>query len=187
MSFDELFQQYQMMTQYKILMSFKGVFAQPTLVEMGNTIRNTVGSDGAVSTMVMKKIFAIFIELSQNILHYSAEKEIDLDGKEGGVGILIISDNGDRYCVSSGNLILTQNAAQMQERCQRVASMNREELRAYYNEQRKRDRSPDSKGAGLGFIDMARKSDYPLEFKIQRFDDKHSFFMLSSYIAKGQQ
>jgi hypothetical protein len=186
MNFDELFSQYRAMTDHKILMSFKGVFAQPALVEMGNSIRNTVGSD-AVGTVVMKKIFAIFIELSQNILFYSAEKEVDLDGREGGVGILVVSDNGDRYCVSSGNLMLNQNVDRMRERCEKVASMNKEELRAYYNEQRKRDRPADSKGAGLGFIDMARKSDYSLQFAITPFDEQHSFFMISSYISKGQQ
>jgi hypothetical protein len=167
-------------------MSFKGVFAQPALVELGNSLRNTVGSD-VVGAAVMRKIFAIFIELSQNILHYSAEKETDLDGKEGGVGILIVSDLGDRYCISSGNLMLNQNVSKMRERCERVSAMDKEELKAYYQEQRKKDRPADSKGAGLGFIDMARKSDYRLEFDIQQFDDNYSFFMLSSYISKGQQ
>jgi hypothetical protein len=185
MGFDELFTHYQQMTQHKILMSFKGVFAQPALVEMGNTIRSSFTSE-QVSAIVMKKIFAIFIELSQNILHYSAEREIDMDGKESGVGILIVSDDGIRFCVSSGNLMLNENVIKIREKCDRVLAMNKDELKAAYTEQRRRGRPEDSKGAGLGFIDMARKSDFPLQYEIRPFNEKYSFFMLSSYIAKGQ-
>ncbi len=186
MTFEHLFLQYQQMTQFKILMSFKGVFAQPALVEMGNTIRNSLGNESVKAT-VMKKIFAIFIELSQNILHYSAEKELDLDGRESGVGLLIVSDNGDRYCVSSGNLISNDDVERIGGQCQAVIDASRDDLKEMYNRRRKGERPAESKGAGLGLIDMARKSDYPLEYEIRPFNEKYSFFMLSSYISKGSE
>lgn len=186
MTFDDFFIQYQQMTRFKILLSFKGVFSQPALVEMGNTIRNTLNTDSVISNIVMKKVFAIFIELSQNILHYSAETELDLSGKEQGVGILIVFDREDRFCITSGNLIPNDSVERIRERCELVSNLSKDELKDLYNKQRKSERPTDSKGAGLGFIDMARKSDFPLEYEIRPYNEKFSFFMLSSYISKGQ-
>lgn len=186
MNFQDLFLQYRQMTDHRILMSFKGVFAQPAIVEMASALRGKVASR-TNQTMVMKRIFAIFVEMSQNILFYSAEKEADEEGKENGVGILVVSEHDDRYCVSSGNLMFNANVEKIRSRCEIVSKMNKEELKAYYSEQRKLPRSSDSKGAGLGLIDMARKSEYPIEFSFIPFNDETSFYMLSVYISKGQE
>jgi len=56
--------------------------------------------------------------------------------------------------------------------------MDKDELKIYYKERRRADREGDSKGAGIGFIEMARKSSQPLEFSFQKIDDKHSFFTI---------
>jgi Family of unknown function (DUF6272) len=186
MSFPDLYQQYRQMTDHRILMSFKGVFAQPAIVEMASALRGKVASR-TNQTMVMKRVFAIFVELSQNILFYSAEKEKDEEGKENGVGILIVNEMDDRYCVSSGNLMHTTNVERMRTKCDTVSSMTKEELKVYYNEQRKLPRSSESKGAGLGLIDIARKSEYAIEYGFTPFNDEYSFYMLSVYISKGQE
>lgn len=186
MDFPNLYQQYRQMTDNRILMSFKGVFAQPAIVEMATALRGKVAAR-TNQTMVMKRIFAIFVEMSQNILFYSAEKEVDEEGKESGVGILIVSEMDDRYCVSSGNLMLNGTVARIRERCETVSRMNKDELKVYYNEQRRLPRHAESKGAGLGLIDMARKSEFPIEFEFLPFNDETSFYMLSVYISKGQE
>lgn len=186
MNFQDLYQQYRQMSDHRILMSFKGVFAQPAIVEMASALRSKVASR-TNQTMVMKRIFAIFVEMSQNILFYSAEKEVDEEGKESGVGILVVSELDDRYCVSSGNLMLNENVEKIKGRCEIVSRLNKEELKNYYSEQRKLPRSADSKGAGLGLIDMARKSEYPIEYEFLPFNDESSFYMLSVYISKGQE
>ncbi|MCZ6898904.1 MAG: DUF6272 family protein, partial [Bacteroidetes bacterium] len=39
-------------------------------------------------------------------------------------------------------------------------------------------------GAGLGFVDMARKSGHKLEFGFETMNDEFSFFSLKSVISK---
>ena len=39
-------------------------------------------------------------------------------------------------------------------------------------------------GAGLGFIDISRKTGSKLEYKFESMDEKRSFFILKTYIAK---
>jgi hypothetical protein len=40
-------------------------------------------------------------------------------------------------------------------------------------------------GAGLGFIDIARKTGNPLEYHFEPIDEKNSFFLLKTSINKN--
>jgi hypothetical protein len=56
--------------------------------------------------------------------------------------------------------------------------MSRDELKVYYKECRKKKKTDSVKGAGLGFIDMARKSSRPLDYSITPIDGENSFFTM---------
>ena len=43
----------------------------------------------------------------------------------------------------------------------------------------------DKGGAGLGFIDIARKTGSPLEYHFEPLDDKNSFFLLKTSISRN--
>jgi hypothetical protein len=187
-NFAELAQQYAQMSDRRIVMSFKGTFAQPIIVEIGNTIRNKIAPQQTESvparTLLMKKIFAVFIELSQNILFYSAEKEIDEYGKECGVGILVVSEQNTSYCVSSGNQILRADEERIVRRLNAVSNLSKDDMKTMYNEQRKLPRTAEGRGAGLGMLDIARRADLPIECASIPLSDQHSLLMISAYFIK---
>lgn len=168
-------------------MSFKGAFAQPIIVEIGQTLRSKIAMQPIESvserTLLMKKIFAVFVELAQNVMFYSAEQELDEYGKECGIGILVISENAETYCVSSGNQIALADEERIRTRCEAIRALSKDELKERYTEQRRSPRGG-SKGAGLGFLDIARRADLPLEYAITSLSQDRALFMLSAYIAK---
>lgn len=168
-------------------MSFKGAFAQPIIVEIGQTLRSKIAAQPVESiterTLLMKKIFAVFVELAQNVMFYSAEQELDEYGKECGVGILVISENAETYCVSSGNQIASADGERLSTLCESVRALSKEELKERYTEQRRLPRGSSS-GAGLGFLDVARRADLPLEYAITPLSGDRALFMLSAYFAK---
>lgn len=188
MNFEDLARQYNEMTEKKILMSFKGAFAQPIIVEIGQTLRSKIAAQPVESiterTLLMKKIFAVFVELAQNVMFYSAEQELDEYGKECGVGILVISENAETYCVSSGNQIASADGERLSTLCEAVRALSKEELKDRYTEQRRLPRGIKSNGAGLGFLDIARRADLPLEYAITPLPGDRALFMLSAYFAK---
>lgn len=187
MNFDDLARQYNEMTEKKILMSFKGAFAQPIIVEIGQTLRSKIAAQPVESiterTLLMKKIFAVFVELAQNVMFYSAEQELDEYGKECGVGILVISENAETYCVSSGNQIASADGERLSTLCESVRALSKEELKERYTEQRRLPRGSSS-GAGLGFLDVARRADLPLEYAVTPLPGDRALFMLSAYFVK---
>ncbi len=180
---EDVFQLYQSMSKRKIWLAFKGAISQDVLVELGTLLKNKSAFDRKV-----KKVFAIFVEMTQNILHYSAETETIAvgDGRAAGVGVVVVSETETDYSVSAGNMITNEQVEHLRSQCERIHGSDEVQLKQYYDERIKSHTLEGSKGAGLGLLDIARKSDYPLEYGIQNIDDQHSFFVMTARIAKGQ-
>lgn len=172
------------MTENGVIFSFKGTISQDIIVNIGDTIKTELGL--FVSEKTVMKVFAIFIELSQNILHYSAERAIVVDDISIGVGSITLMQDDAMYKISSCNLVNNDDAEEIKKRCDYIKTLDKEGLKNFYLERRKTQQNPNgkSKGAGIGFIDIARKSDKQLEYEIQPLDDKQSYFILSAYIIK---
>jgi len=178
----DLFEYYQLNKDRNIILTFKGAFSQEILVEIGDLLKKKF----EVSKQI-KKIFAVFVELSQNIMHYSAEVEtIALDNKKLGVGIIIFTEDQKYFYITSGNLIKKNVGDRIKPKIDKVNTMNDEELKNYYSEQRRLPQEEGSKGAGLGFIDIARKSSGKIEYNIKELNDEHSFLILSVKFNKGE-
>jgi len=78
---------------------------------------------------------------------------------EGGTGTVAISRAEDGFLIEAINPMDHENAEGLQKNLDELKAMDSKELRKAYK-QRLRDGPPEgSKGAGLGFIEMARKAD----------------------------
>ena len=163
--------------QQGILFCFSGIISQNLLVEIGDNLKNKMKQKEENTTTTLK-VFSIFIEQAQNILYYSAEKEHQTIENNCGSGIMIVGYEQSHYYVSCGNLVENRIVESLRQQLQALQQMDKEALKAYYKEQSKKDAPLDSKGAGLGFIELARKASFPIEFDFQSIDAKFSFFAL---------
>ncbi len=178
---DDLFEYYNKMLDSHILISFKGAISQEILVELAGFIRQHLGLSKSV-----KRVFAIFVEMTQNVLHHSMEKkDINQSGNEVGVGVIEVMETAGSYCISSGNRTDQERCHNLIARCKHINSLRADELKVAYKEQRRMHSDENSCGAGLGLLDIARKSDTPLEYAYRKFDDDHCFFVLTAKVSKG--
>ena len=60
--------------------------------------------------------------------------------------------------------------------------MNKDELKALYKEKLRADPEEGSKGAGLGFMEIARRATQPIEFDFVEVDADYTFFALKATI-----
>ena len=132
------------------------------------------------------RIFAVFVELAQNILHYSAEKIPNSQGSAG-VGIIILKEKQNLFFLSSGNMVSNESVEKIKAKCEKVNAMNKDQLKAYHQELIRGGRPDGSKGAGLGIVDIARKCDSPIDCVVDHVDEMNSFLTLSVYFKKENQ
>lgn len=180
---DNLYQFKKELHQRGIFFCFSGPLSQELLVEIGDTLRNKMKQEEASSSTILK-VFSVFVEQAQNIIHYSAEK-ILLDGPDKtnlSSGIIVVGYEGQHYYVWCGNFIDNEVVDTLREQLTKLQQLNKEELKRYYKEQRKKEVPAGSKGAGLGFIELARHSITPIEFNFQPVNNNFSFFSLKTAI-----
>jgi hypothetical protein len=169
-----------------IFFCFRGPISHEILVELGITLEQRLKQENADSSKALK-MFAMVMEMTQNIIHYSVDrvpKENPGMQPEGNIshGIIAIGRDRDGYFILSGNKIKNTEINRMRDRLSIVRRMTKAELKQYYREQRKKSPDAQSKGAGLGFIDLAKRSTRPIEFHFKKIDDEHSFFSLKTAV-----
>lgn len=171
------------MNQLGVIISFNGSFTQKIIEEIGDAIKNYVEQDKTEDIDEKKSydIFSIYIEQSQNMKNYFYKK-VNYDRENEFLklafeSIIVIGKEKNQYYVCSGNIIDNNDIKELTEKIEHVNSLDKDQLRKYYKERLRKSRSNDL-GAGLGFIDMARKSSGPLKHLIIERDQHHSFFIL---------
>jgi hypothetical protein len=163
----------------KIIFYYCGPIAQTSVEGVAQTLRKNLEYED-VGNLTSQSVFSVFIEQMQNILNYSAEK---LAGKENEedelrVGAVVIGRKGTGYYILCGNKIYNNDITGLKEKIDEISGMNKDELKTLYKERRRMEAAPGSKGAGLGFIEMARKSSEPIDYRFTPIDDTYSFFTI---------
>lgn len=162
-----------------VIMDFKGIVTQNSIVDLTKTIEATLLDFDEEETKV-RKIFEIIIEIMQNILSYSYDS-IDLGNntfQSRGHIKIALNQTTHIYTINSGNLIRKNKKETITESLEEANSLDADGLKELYKKRRK-DRSRNhARGAGLGFLDMARKSKNKLGFDFCENDEDSLMFEL---------
>ena len=66
----------------------------------------------------------------------------------------------------------------------KINKSNKKSLKELYKEQIKKGRLSDKGGAGLGFIDIARKTGQQLMYSFLDINEKKTYFVLTSTVSR---
>ena len=144
-----------------------------------------------ISGNVFNSIYSIFIEQMNNVLMYSAEyimysEEDYANNTDKQKGYFLFGENSEMYFLQSINHIEDTNIDFIEKKIKFLNKMNKNELRQYHKECIKSENlNPDSKGAGLGLIDIVKQSDAPIKYMFKPQDNGLSLFIMLIQINKG--
>ena len=129
-----------------------------------------------------RKVFGIFVELAQNIIYYSS-KRVDLAADEAGFGVLEIAEDGTDTRLSASNQVRPEQQEKLIEIFAQIDGCTPEQISSLYK-QRMIDTfdDPDSRGGGLGYFDIARKSVRPVQYHFETTADGHITFHISAWV-----
>ena len=89
----------------------------------------------------------------------------DGDGKHYAVGYRLDGTRGDQFFLLCANPVMSDQVDSIRTRLEPLHTMTVEELKAAYKQALGSETPSNSKGAGLGFLTMAREASEPLEFE----------------------
>jgi hypothetical protein len=167
---------YQLYDDDGIIISYHGTFLQEMIEEISIIINNQITSHSDLK--LDGRYLGLFVELAQNILKYSAKTIIKDDGKQMSNGLILVGVRDGKIFVISGNPVTIEHEKALKVRLDRLKDCSKEDLNRAFKDQLKRENDNVlSRGAGLGLIDITRKSDN-LEYHFSKLDSGSTFFTL---------
>lgn len=157
---------------------FSGFMTEPVLTGLGSALRKKLEVED-MDRKTVKGIFSVFVELVQNVIRYSAERDTGTSDREVvdlRYGVVAVGRQEGQFYIACGNLIENKDVERLSSGLENILSLDREELKDLYKSTLRGPTPETSKGAGVGFIEIARKAPNGFEFDFEKIDDNHSFF-----------
>lgn len=185
-----------------IVFSYCGYLNENILTGIGNALQSKMAIEHT-DQKISRGIFSAFVEQVQNVIRYSAEtigpeeraqieqqaallenREVQDNGDgELRYGLVTIgeSPDGTRF-VTCANLIKNEDVQRVTDSLESIRGLNRKELTTLMREHLKQGPPEGSKGAGVGFISIAREANGHWEYDMVPMPNgEFTFFCLEAY------
>ncbi len=130
-----------------------------------------------------RRVYHVMVESLQNINRH-AESYEEMGHPYPGMGLVLVAKNNERFQVTTGNIIENGQVEDISMFLGKLNSMNSDELDDLYKKQMREGIVSPKGGAGLGFIDIKRKTGNPLDYSFVKINEETCFFIFTSTIDR---
>ncbi|MFP4288790.1 MAG: SiaB family protein kinase [Bacteroidales bacterium] len=123
----------------------------------------------------IRKVYSVMVETLQNMSKHSDEIT---DKYNIGKGLFMIGKKNDTYYIITSNKVTNSKKIDLEKAVIEVNAASRDELKEMYKKQITEGRISDKGGAGLGLIEIARRTRNKLVYQFLPFDENTQFFLL---------
>jgi hypothetical protein len=170
--YKSVLQKYAAQENRTILISHRGVFSQDLVNSLLDASESILISSNEKKPLI-RRVFSILLEGLQNIRIHGG-----LDEKNQKIGLVILAKNENYYRIAFGNIVQKNRAEKMPEKLDELNHLNEDELKSIYLKVLKNGIMSNKVGAGLGFITMRMKSNFPLNYSFFPISEEKSVFVV---------
>ena len=177
-----------------LLLYYAGTFNPNVIQAAADTLKSRLASEDG-SSSAKRKLFSTFIEMAQNVLHYAAplpaadtgpRQALSAPVPQGAIGVgridaLACAQEAGaepapaRFWIACSNAVRREHVPRLAAKLDAVRAMSHPEIKAAYKAQlHNTDHSASddiSRGAGLGWLTIARDASAPLQYHIATGED----------------
>ena len=179
---DFVYDFYKTMKAREITLVYEGEITHQITKAFTSLTESNMAKEEEADT-VQKRVFHVMVECLQNISKHAEEVE----GNHyffAGRGIFLVSRSDEEYAVTTGNIIENERIDELDGMLKKINSLDKIGLKELHKTQMKEGRLSAKGGAGLGFIDIVRKTGNKLDYHFLPVDEGNSFFILTSTISR---
>ncbi len=159
------------------LMIYKGGVSYELIAKARNQIRQVFKRN-----KLGYKIQSVFMELAHNILLHSEEKNNMGDYES--VGTLALDEREGYYLLMTGNVMGNASVEKLTSHCEFINSLDRKDLIDFKIELSEKETHKDSKGGGLGLVQIVLLSGNRLQVVTERINDQSTYLGFCAKIPK---
>jgi len=128
-----------------------------------------------------KRVYHTMVEILQNMNRHSDEIA---DESHVGRGLFMIGKKGNNYFIITSNRIKNSSIKSLKDSIEIINNSSLEELNELYTNQLRFGKITEKGGAGLGLLDIARKTNKSLQYNFIPINKFYSYFVLKVVIDR---
>lgn len=134
-----------------------------------------------MNKITRKRLYSTVVESIDNMLKYAAIQAKENGGTKS-APMITVRKQGDQYVVVSGNLVMNDDIADLRFKLDRVNQLDNEALKSLYEDIINKEAGENDKGAGLGLITMALRTEKDISYSFTSLEGDQSFFTMQIII-----
>lgn len=140
--------------------------------------------EGNVKEVVKKRLFHVIVECLQNIGKHSYDRSNSGDEFSGGNGLFVVGESEQEYTVTTGNRVKNDKAKSIANIIDELNGMDKLAIKEYYKRKIKESRISDKGGAGLGLIDIVKKTGNQISYALEPLGNDTCFLIMMSKVNR---
>ncbi|MEJ2629505.1 MAG: SiaB family protein kinase [bacterium] len=121
-------------------------------------------------------------------MRYSVEKvDKKIDKRKIGKGMVMICENKENIALTASNVIKNGNTKFLKKLCDTINTTDKKGLKQFYKNNLHNKYIKNRYNANIGLIHIVRKTEHPLDYSINKINDKNSLFTVSVTVDKGEK
>lgn len=136
---------------------------------------------------IRKKVYLVLVECLQNLckqVDNISRENVALVSYNKSAATFVVEKNCTGYYIATANFVSNEKVDNFKNWLNEINSYSREELKLLYNKILTNKTYSTQGGAGLGFVDIALKTNKKLDFSFQNVDEHYTFFSINVNIEK---
>jgi len=151
------------------------------VIKMFSSMAEEDMENGTLDYTTRKRVYHAIVEILQNMARHSDEIT---DKSQVGSGLFMIGKKRNKYFIITSNKIKKSSIPKVEESLKFINNASLEELNEMHHQQLKNGKLTEKGGAGLGLIDIARKSSKKLLYNFIPINKRYSYFLMKVVIDK---
>ncbi len=166
----------------KVIINHYGTITTPVIDAILESMEESLHIT-QLQNSVRKKIFNVFVECLQNLYHHvdNAPTGESVAGIAN-FGIIILTQDELGFKITTGNYLKQDRVELIRGRINQLNALTEEEVKSLYLEILVFEGHTKKGGAGLGMLDILRKSGSRLDCAMYKVSNDYSFFSLEVII-----
>lgn len=171
------------MASNKLMLAYDGEVTQQLTKAFATLAEQSLEKEEEDNS-VKRKVFHVMVECLQNVCKHTDHHETG-DPLIPGSGIFLVGKDEDQYTITTGNTVSMEKMEGIKELLNQINNLDADGIKALYKKQLKEARLSEKGGAGLGFIDIAKKTGQKIGFNFMEVNEKSAFFLLKVRVMRN--
>lgn len=163
------------MMKDRLMFVYRGVVTSENSVPLLMLLEKEM-ENSEFSFVGRKRLFMFVLESLQNVSRHSNNLQ------HAGMSLVVYSKSGNGYTVTTGNVLPVGSIEDLKTRLNAINNMENRDIRNVYRQMLSSAEFSTKGGAGLGLIEMAKKTGNRLDYDFIPIDDEFVYFTLSKSV-----